>query len=275
MVIFSLLKSSVKLSFALLLPVARPQSARTSVGPEFYPTLAARPRPDRDLSPGLRATRPFHSLAIGLTLGTGGIGIDLAAPITSKLNLRAGAAFLNYTTSFIVDTIPIDGTLHLASTSAALDWFPTGRSFHISPGVTLYNDTTYSAVIIIPSNQVVTINDHDYTSDPADPIHGTAFLKFGNRVAPRLTVGWGNVIRHRTAGLTFPVDIGIEYRTPPTASFFLAGSSCESPTDCGPIQNDPDTQRNILEQQQQIVDDLRPLRFFPIVTIGISYKFGH
>ncbi len=232
-------------------------------------------RRDREVSPGYRATRPFRSLAVGLTLGAGGIGFDLATPITSKLNLRGGAAFLNYTTSFVVDTIPIQGPLHLASASAALDWFPPGRSFHISPGFTLYNDTTYNAVIFIPGNQVVTLNDQDYTSDPADPIHGTAFLKFGNRVAPRLTVGWGNVIRHRTGGFTFPVDIGIEYITPPTAAFVLTGSSCQSPTDCGPIQSDPDTQQNILEQQQEIVNDLKPLRFFPVLSIGISYKFGH
>ena len=239
------------------------------------PSAATRRRVDRDPSPGLRATRPFRSLAVALTLGTGGIGLDLATPLTSKLNLRAGAAFLNYTTSFTVDTIPIDGTLHLTSASAAVDWFPTGRSFHISPGITLYNDTTYNALIFIPGNQVVTLNDQNYTSDPADPIHGTAFLRFGNRVAPRLTVGWGNVIRHRTAGLTFPVDIGIEYITPPTALFVLAGSSCDSTGSCDPIQSDPATQQNILEQQTEIVNELHPLRFFPILSIGISYKFGH
>ena len=251
------------------------EEASLPEAPSLTSTRAARPRPDRDLSPGLRATRPFRSFAMGLTLGTGGIGLDLATPITSKLNLRLGAAFLNYTTSFTVDTIPIDGTLHLASASAAIDWFPRARSFHISPGITLYNDTTYNALIFIPGNQIVTLNDQDYTSDPADPIHGTAFLKFGNRVAPRLTVGWGNVIRHRTAGLTFPVDIGIEYITPPTALFLLGGSSCDNTGACDPIQNDPATQQNILEQQTEIVNDLHPLRFFPILSVGISYKFGH
>ncbi len=241
--------------------------------PEITPALRA--RPDPEIAPGYRATRPFGSLAIGLTVGSGGIGLDLATPINSKLNLRASGSLFSYTTSFTVDTIPIDGTLHLASAALALDYFPRARSFHISPGITLYNNTTYNALIFIPGNQIITLNDQDYTSDPNDPIHGTAFLKFGNRVAPRLTVGWGNVIRHRTAGLTFPVDIGIEYIKPPTASFVLTGSSCQSPSDCGPIQNDPDTQQNILEQQGEIVDDLKPLRFFPILSIGVSYKFGH
>ena len=226
-------------------------------------------------SPGIRATRPFRSLAVGLTLGTGGIGVELATPVTSKINLRGTASFFSYGTSFVVDTIPIDGKLHLASVAGSIDWFPTAGNFHISPGITFYENTNFNATIFIPGNQVVKLDDQPYTSDPDDPIHGTAFVGFGHQVAPRLTVGWGNVIRHHTSGFTFPVELGVEYIKPPTATFVLTGSSCDSVGNCGPIQSDPTTQQNIDEQQTEIVNDLHPLRFFPILSVGISYKFGH
>ena len=224
---------------------------------------------------GERATRPFHSVAVGLTLGTGGIGIQLATPINTKINLRAGASFFSYNTSFIVDTIPINGTLYLNNIHTSIDYFPRARSFHISPGVTFYDNTRYSATIFVPGNQIINFNDQNYTSDPSDPIRGTAFIQFGRTVAPRLTAGFGNVIRHHTRGFSYPVEFGFEYIKTPTALFNLTGSSCSAPGDCSTINSDPETQQNINEQQAEINSDLKPFRIFPIVTFGISYKFGH
>ena len=256
----------------------------------FSSSTVSSPLTDRDLLPdapdaeaggfqaeaaGYREPRPFHSYALGLTLGTGGIGLELATPLNTKFNLRAGASFFSYNTSFIVDTIPINGTLHLSNINAVVDYFPRARSFHISPGVTFYDKTRYNAIILVPGNQIVTFNDQNYTSDPNDPIRGVALIQFGRTVAPRLTAGFGNVIRHHTKSFTFPFEFGFEYIKTPTAVFNLTGSSCDSPNDCGPIDNDPETQENINEQQAEINSDLKPFRIFPIITFGISYKFGH
>lgn len=243
--------------------------------PESASAYSGRGRRNDFPSAGIREIRPFRSLAVGITLGSGGIGLQLATPLNSNFNLRTDASFFAYNTSFIVDSIPITGHLHLASVSASLDWAPTGRNFHVSPGVTVYEDTNFNATIFIVGYQVITLNDREYTSDPNDPVHGTASINFGKRVAPRLTVGYGNVIRHHTAGLTFPVELGFEYIHRPTAAFALTGSSCDSPNDCGPINSDPDTQQNILEQQQNIDKEIKPLRLFPIFSFGVSYKFGH
>lgn len=251
------------------------QTAGEGDGFASEPASAASHEQYRDLSPGIRETRPFRAFAFTATFGSAGMGVEIATPINSKFNLRGGASFFDYTTTFVVDTIPIDGSLHLASTHVTADYFPRGGSFHISAGVTLFNATNYNATIFIPGRQVITLNDTDYTSDPADPIHGTAFLKFGDKVSPRVSIGWGNVIRHRTPHFTFPVELGFQYITPPTALFRLTGSSCDPTGTCDSIQSDPATQQNIDEQQNQIVHDLRLLRFFPIFSLGISYKFGH
>ena len=220
-------------------------------------------------------TRPFSTVAIAATFGLGGVGVDVATPLNTRINLRAGASFLSVTTSFTVDTIPISGTAHLNDSHVGIDWFLFNNSFHISPGITLYGNTNYDARIFVPGNQVITVDDTDYTSDPNDPIHGTAYINFATHVAPRLTVGWGNMIPHKDKNWSFPFEFGLDYRKAPTVAITLAGSSCDAPGDCGPISTDPDTQANIVEEEQEITSDLHPLRFFPILSFGVSYKFGH
>ncbi len=213
-------------------------------------------------------TRPFSTMAIGLTFGTGGVGIELATPLNTRFNLRGGVGFFNYTTSFTVDSVPVDGTLHLSNVHAGVDWFFSDRhSFH--------NHSNYNAVIFIPGYGIINLNDQDYTSDPADPIHGTAFINFGSSIAPRLTAGFGNMIPHKDKNITFPMDFGFQYIRKPTALFKLAGSSCDNSGDCQSIATDPDAQANLLEEQNEIIHDIAPLRFFPIISFGIAYKFGH
>ena len=214
-------------------------------------------------------TQPFSTLAIGLTFGTGGVGVEVATPINSRFNLRGGVGFFNYTTSFTADSVPIDGTLHLGNIHAGVDWFLFAhKTFHISPGVTMFNHSNYNAKIYIAGNQIITLNDQDYTSDPADPIHGTALIQFGSTFSPRLTAGFGNMIPHKDKNWSFPMEFGFQYIKKPTAVFGLAGSSCDNLGDCEPIQGQPDTQTNILEEQNEIVHDLAPLRFFPVVQFG-------
>ncbi len=259
----------------------------TSAAP--YSSPAPDPLPDapsaiphamiRSMRPPLAVashTRPFSTFAIGATFGTGGAGVEIATPLNTRFNLRGGVGFFNYTTSFTTDSVPIDGTLHLGNIHAGVDWFLSDKhSFHISPGVTFFNHSNYNALIHIAPNGVITLNDQDYTSDPADPIHGTALIGFGSKFSPRLTAGFGNMIPHKDKNITFPMEFGFQYIAKPTAVFKLAGSSCDPSGDCGPIATDPDAQANLLEEQNEIIHDLAPLRFFPIIQFGIAYKFGH
>ena len=250
-------------------------SAGTETLPEAPSAGIGMIRSDRPPLAVASHTQTFSTVALGVSVGTGGVELQAATPLNSRVNLRAGIGFFTYETSFTVDSIPIDGTLRLGSVHAGVDWFLFGNSFFLSPGFTFADRTNYNAKIFIAGNQIITVNDQDYTSDPDDPIRGTAAIQFGSRFAPRLTLGHGNMIPHRDKNWTFPFEFGFEYIKRPAAAFALTGSSCDSPGDCGPIQNDPSTQMNIDEQQREIVDDIAPLRFFPIIQFGVAYKFGH
>ena len=52
-------------------------------------------------TPALPRSYPaFSSVGVGLYAGLGGAGADLATPLARKFNLRAGAEYFSYSTTF-------------------------------------------------------------------------------------------------------------------------------------------------------------------------------
>jgi hypothetical protein len=217
---------------------------------------------------------PFVSYAVALRVGSGGIGAEVATPLSKKLELRGGAQFFSYSTTIVTDGINAAGTLTMQNGFVAVDYFPFHKQFRISPGITLHNDNHLAFALDVPPGQTFTLGDTDYTSQPGNPIAGTGHLFFGSHpVAPRLTVGWGNPFPRDGGRWAFPVDIGFEYTTNPTVQLFLSGSGCDS-QGCGPI-NDPDNRANIQQEIAKLQNDLAPFRFFPILSFGVSYRIGN
>ena len=55
----------------------------------------------------------------------------------------------------------------------------------------------------------------------------------------------------------------------------MTGSTCDTNgTNCDKIANDPDAMQNLADEQAKINDEIAPLRFYPILKIGLSYRFG-
>jgi hypothetical protein len=218
-------------------------------------------------------TDPFSAIAIGFTTGVAGFGVDVATPLATKLNLRGSFSFLNYNPRVTEQGFPIDGTIKLRTINAGVEIFPYRGSFHITPGVTMYNGNQAHATTRIPGGQTFTINDTDYVSDPADPVHGTFNVNLGHKLAPSLTMGFGNMLR-RDSHWSVPVDIGFEYIGRPRFALNMQGSVCDPTDGCTPVQQDPSTVANLQQQQLDINNDIAPLRFYPIVKVGLSYRFG-
>ena len=226
---------------------------------------------------GPQYDRPFRSVAIEAKVGTGGAGFDVATPLTHRLNLRAGVQLFDYTPNFSTDGIQGAGDLSLGTTAVSVDYFPFHNSFHLSPGITLRNDNHIAGPISVAPGQTFTLGDVDYTSDPQNPIQGFARARFGAKVAPRLTVGWGNILaRHRAeraaSRFSVPVELGVQVTTAPTLEFTLTGSGCDA-QGCAPI-NSGEGAANLQTEIKQFQDDLKPLRFFPIASVGFAFRLG-
>ena len=217
-------------------------------------------------------TRLFSAFAVQVKAGVAGVGFDLATPLARKVNLRGGASFFSYGHHFDEDGIGVDGTLNFRTVNASLDFFPFGGGFRISPGVVLYNGNHVMANASVPGGQSFTLNGVNYTSSTTDPVRGTFDVSFGHKVAPSLTVGFGNMIPRSGRHWSVPFEIGFEYIGAPLIALNLTGSACNSGF-CASVQNDPTIKANVQKEQADLNSDISPLRFYPMASIGIGYRF--
>jgi len=226
-----------------------------------------------------KGVAPFSAIAIGLKLGIAGIGVDVATPLATKLNLRVGASFFSYNPNLVADGIDIIGNIQLESVTESFDFFPFGNDFRVSPGVVFYNGNHITAAAMVAGGQTFSLNDASYISDPADPANGSFDLSFGHQLAPSFTVGFGNMIPRKGGHWSMPLELGVEYigRTPQIA-LNLGGSACQggtTPMYCGQIATDPTTVQNVQGEQASLNSAIPSfLRFFPIASLGVSYRFG-
>jgi hypothetical protein len=257
-------------SSAVSLPAMPPPVTTPDLGPA--PLLASTnfavtqpPQPPR--------FRPFSIFAAQVTASFSGVGIQVATPVAQRFNLRGGGSFITYATIFQTDGINEAAQINLRSANVSLDWYPFHNGFRISPGVTLYNGNNVSATLSVPGGQNFSLGDGTYTSSPSDPVHGTGSMTLGRRTVPSFTVGWGNMIPHNGRRLSIPIEIGFQYIGPPKVNFNLAGTACSN-TGCANIATDPTSQADLQQQLATINNEIAPLRFYPIISIGLAWTFG-
>uniref|UniRef100_A0A372IRG9 Outer membrane protein beta-barrel domain-containing protein n=2 Tax=Paracidobacterium acidisoli TaxID=2303751 RepID=A0A372IRG9_9BACT len=266
------------------LPVARPEPAyETAYSSSLLPepeTLVRTASPDRPLTAMRAATvlpsqhiAPFSGFALGVRMGTLGIGFEGATPLAQHFNLRAGANFFSFSDNFTTSGFTYQATLHLRSADASVDWYPWAKGFHISPGVLLYNGNDAAASFQAPAGTVFTLNDVDYLSSATDPVTGGASLKF-NRAAPKLTVGFGNHIPRSGRHFSVPFEIGFAYVGDANLVLNLHGTACDAQgRGCENVADDPGVQANLKAQQQKYQSDANDARFYPVMSVGFAYSF--
>lgn len=234
---------------------------------------ASRSAPEGKTAPPQAYTTPFSGLAIGVKVGTLGAGVIVATPLSRKFNLSGAANFFSYSDSFSSSGITYDANLRLRSAEASLDWFPWAKGFHISPGALLYDGNQVTGDAHVPGGDTLTLNGTTYVSSSADPVNGSGSLTFA-KAAPKLTVGWGNMLPRSARRFSVPFEAGFAYIGNPKVQLNLAGTVCDSTgLNCRTIASDPTVQANITAQQQKIVNDVKPARFYPILSTGFSVSF--
>jgi hypothetical protein len=223
-----------------------------------------------------RSYRPFSSMGLGTRVGFGGIGFDLATPLAKTLNLRAGTDFFGYDTSFQEQGANVGITLHLRSSHGALDWFPFGGRFRVSPQIVFGNNNRILATAIIPSGSTITLNGQDYISSYTDPMRGSGRIDF-RKVSPGLSFGFGNLIPRDRSHLSIPVEMGFYYAGQPSLTVDFFGSACDpnlSPSvGCQSVSQDPGFQQNLAAFKVRNDHNLSYASLFPIFSVGFGYRF--
>lgn len=221
------------------------------------------------------ATRsgPFSAIAVTAKVGVLGVGIDLSTPLSRKTNLRIGGNYFKYNDTLTTDGIQFQGNLKFASAQASIDWFPWGRSFHISPGALVYNGNGLSANASVPGGTSFTLDDNSFVSSATDPVGGNASVTFA-KAAPMLTVGWGNPIPRNGRRFSFPIELGFAYVGDPTTSLTFTGTACDAQYAlCQPVSQNAEFQSSVSAERVRFQNNANDARFFPILSAGFSFRF--
>lgn len=211
-------------------------------------------------------------IGVGVRLSTLGAGAEVGVALANKLNVRGGFNIFQYSRGFNHDGITYKGQLNLRSGEAHLDWYPLGHTFHLSPGLLVYNGNGATATANVPGGSTFTLGGTTYTSDPANPITGTGKLDFV-KAAPTAMLGFGNLVpqnRH----FTYNFELGAVFQGSARTKLNLTGNACDSTgLNCVNAATDPTVQSNVVAEQTKVNNKLSPFKYYPVISFGFGYRF--
>lgn len=211
-------------------------------------------------------------VGVAVSASTLGVSLEAAARVHRKANVRAGVNVLSHTRDFDDDDITYTGKLTMRSVHAYLDWFPFGGGFHISPGLILHNGNKAELTATIPPGDDVHIDDTTYVSGVSNPIQARGEIMFKS-ARPALVIGWGNMIP-RSRRFSVPFHIGVVFQGSPTATMNFTGTACAvDGTNCRDMATDATIQTKIKAEEAELNSDLKPLKLYPVLSIGIGIRF--
>jgi hypothetical protein len=212
-------------------------------------------------------------IGIGAKFSTLGVGVEGGMSVTRRSNARVGFNFFNYSRTFHSRGISYNGDVDLRSLQITYDQYLIG-GLHVSPSLLAYNGNQIDASAGVPAGQSFSLGGVRYFSGAANPIAGTGVVHVRN-VAPAVFLGMGNIVPRSGRHLGYNVEAGVVFQGTPTTKLSLTGTACAvSPTTgCLNAGTDPTVQANVQSEQAKLNSDLEPLKYYPVLSVGISWKF--
>jgi len=134
----------------------------------------------------------FSRISFYTAVSSLGVGEHVSTNLSPRLDVRLFENFFPVNHSFSQSDFDIALHIRFANAGVVADYYPFHRPFHISPGLLFYNRNRVNASLKAQPNAVFTINNIDWFSDNADPVHGTGRLDLGGR-GFTITAGYGHI----------------------------------------------------------------------------------
>jgi hypothetical protein len=216
--------------------------------------------------------KPFRTYAFGFKADTLGLGFEIATPLALRINLRSSFNIFAFDDPFNIDGVNYDARLHLKSSETTVDWFPRATGgFHISPGL-LYLKNTMSAPASVGPGQTFVLGTQTFLNSIDDPMTGTSSVVYPHTFAPMLLLGFGNIIPRTYRHISFPVEFGAAYTGAPQISVALNGTACTT-EGCVNFAGNAQAQTFLKQEVYNLNEDLKRYPVFPIVSLGVAYRF--
>jgi hypothetical protein len=197
------------------------------------------------------------NIALGARISTLGAGPELSLGLSDFWSIRAAAHWGSYTVDGDTDNIEYEYDLSLASGLVTLEWNVFAGGFHIDAGL-LFNSNSLDAVGQA-TDGTFTINGEEYNSNDVGTLNGEVDF---DSVAPYLGIGWGNPVATNTTW-TFFFNLGVVFQGSPDVTLSTNGL----------LSNNAIFLDNLKEEEKKLQDELDQFEYYPVVALGLTYKF--
>jgi len=210
----------------------------------------------------------FDHLSAGLTLGTTGVGIDVAAPVTEYLQVRAGYNYfsgfkykddVNYRAKGKPGKTEVEGKNYLSTAHLLLDVYPFRTvPFRITTGFYLGTDEIIKAENTIPvtafdKGEGLLIGDYIVGFD--DDGFAKATIKV-NKFRPYAGIGFGRSVPRGRFGVSG--DLGVQFWGTPKVYEKQTGMDLEA------------TKDDLGSESDKYFDILTKITVWPVLTIRLT-----
>ncbi|SAK89574.1 hypothetical protein AWB79_06438 [Caballeronia hypogeia] len=190
--------------------------------------------------------------------GTQGIGIGAAFALGSRFGVHADFNGMNFNKGFTLSGNRYDGDVRLRQGGIYLDYFPLeSRGWRITAGVR-FNDDTMTAVSQ-QDNGTYVFQGKRYQVPPG--ASSTATAKYPLAM-PYFGFGFGH--NPVGKGFGFIADIGVAYGVPKTTYTLSPELAQFAGANAGAVAS---------SGAQELSDKAWRYRWYPVVQIGVSYRF--
>lgn len=194
-------------------------------------------------------------LAVGLRLGTLGVGAEVATGLGDYVNLRAVGHMGGFSVFGNFSDIEYNVAVDFANVGLILDLHAADGGFRWSAGI-FYNGNDYDGTAKPLTS--TTIGGISFTPAQIGTISGDITT---DDVAYYFGVGFGNPVS-RDGRWTVTLDLGV---------WVLASAPQIDLTADGTAAGFGAFQRELEKEEQEVEDEL--IRWWPVIALGISYRF--
>jgi hypothetical protein len=196
--------------------------------------------------------------ALGAEIGTAGYGPKATFAFSKYFTVTGGYTWLNYDYDSSSADSDYRSRLKLSNMQAFVNWYPFADTFYFSAGAFFSRNKVFVAAKP-KSGATFDVGGKTYTADQVGTLSGEADL--GKKAEPYVGFGWAK--RLLNGGIGFFADFGVLFTSAANARLSATG----------PIANDPGFQANLRTEERDIDHHLKPLRYYPVVQLGLLYRF--
>ena len=202
------------------------------------------------------AAQAQQGVAVGGGIGTTGVHIEGQVRVSDHFVFRGGYEALKVDHDQTLDDIRYSGEIDSGVFSVFWQYHPMASPLFVTGGALLGDRSlTMGAQPTAP----VTVGSQTFTPSQIGRLEGRADL---GDVAPVVALGWDNTFYGTGLGVRLMAGVAVG-REPDVTLASMGGS----------LSSDPTLQAELREEESNLEDAIRDLRFYPVAQLALTYRF--